>query len=313
MNKHIDSDIKTLRDIFKGKHIFRIPDFQRDFVWGENQVNKLFEDLAEDTNNFTKVDTEGYLLGNIVVINTVEDGVHFKDVIDGQQRLTVLSLIFYALGKTVKEINKHQMTRLTQKQEDMCPDEYDEKIEDLTTWLSDVRELEIGYLLDSVKRKDTKQTIKNKLKLQHDPSLIIGEAYQNFFFAEYSTFNNDKNKEELNDAQTKIENVYDVIQQNIQWILKEENGEERVRNLTEYLRETVYLIETQANSLSKAFQLFEVLNERGVGLTPLDLIKNLLLKRLVTISNADNPEVKNQLIQERREEFGKYWLEFIQL
>src|SRR5699024_8788581 len=49
--------------------------------------------------------------------------------------------------------------------------------------------------------------------------------------------------------------------------------------------------------------------QRGVGLTPLDLIKNLLLKRLVEITDEDE-EQKNHIINERRDLFGDLWYEF---
>jgi len=63
---------------------FMIPDFQRDFVWGQEEVQQLLEDLSEDTNGFTlkEDDIEGYLLGNIVLIKP-EDNERFL-VVDGQ-------------------------------------------------------------------------------------------------------------------------------------------------------------------------------------------------------------------------------------
>src|SRR5690625_3460987 len=94
IKRSISSEIKSLRTLFKSKSIFKIPDFQRDFVWVRKEVIKLFEDLIEDTNNFEDILGEGYLLGNIVTIESQEGDKHVKEVIDGQQRLTVLSLIF---------------------------------------------------------------------------------------------------------------------------------------------------------------------------------------------------------------------------
>ena len=46
----ITSNMKTLKDIFDNRDIFRIPEFQRNFVWGQEQVDTLFDDFSEDTN-----------------------------------------------------------------------------------------------------------------------------------------------------------------------------------------------------------------------------------------------------------------------
>lgn len=66
----ITSNMKTLKDIFDNRDIFRIPEFQRNFVWGQEQVDTLFDDFSEDTNEYTTEidDLSGYLLGNIVLI-----------------------------------------------------------------------------------------------------------------------------------------------------------------------------------------------------------------------------------------------------
>src|SRR5690625_706957 len=93
-----------MRSIFKNDSIFKIPDFQRDFVWDKNEVNKLFDDFSEDTNDFTDLSGEGYLLGNIVVIQSDSNNRLVKEVIDGQQRLTVLSLLFYSLKRLIDNI-----------------------------------------------------------------------------------------------------------------------------------------------------------------------------------------------------------------
>ena len=59
----------------------------------------------EDTNSYTdNLDTlPGYLLGNIVLISNESNPTRF-DVIDGQQRLTTLTLIFCALNKLFMDI-----------------------------------------------------------------------------------------------------------------------------------------------------------------------------------------------------------------
>src|SRR5699024_2094634 len=67
-----------------------------------------------------------------------------------------------------------------------------------------------------------------------------------------------------------------------------------------YLTENVFLIMTTAPNESKAFQLFEVLNDRGRSLEPLDLIKNMFLK-IITKNDKNNTQKK---------EFLQHWSKF---
>ena len=74
-------------------------------MWTAENVDTLFTDFDEDTNSYTdNLDTlPGYLLGNIVLISNESNPTRF-DVIDGQQRLTTLTLIFCALNKLFMDI-----------------------------------------------------------------------------------------------------------------------------------------------------------------------------------------------------------------
>ncbi len=84
------------KKVLELKENFRIPLYQREYAWGEDEVIQLLEDLKLFKE---KRNQENYFLGNIVV--SENDG--YLDVIDGQQRLTTLFLILKILDKN-KEI-----------------------------------------------------------------------------------------------------------------------------------------------------------------------------------------------------------------
>lgn len=65
-----------------------IPEYQRPYVWGEKQIDKLIEDLKDHQEQFT--DTP-YYLGSVIL--HAQDG--YLNIIDGQQRLTSLTLFGY--------------------------------------------------------------------------------------------------------------------------------------------------------------------------------------------------------------------------
>lgn len=71
---------------------YLVPIYQRNYAWGETQIEQLIEDIEGAVNEANK----SYFLGNLIV-NQRDTGVY--EVIDGQQRLTTLYLIELYLGK----------------------------------------------------------------------------------------------------------------------------------------------------------------------------------------------------------------------
>ena len=75
--------------------IFEIPKYQREYTWGSREWEALFDDLTEND--------DGYFLGSIICINSATDTINAPkfEVVDGQQRLTTLSLFLAALYTTL--------------------------------------------------------------------------------------------------------------------------------------------------------------------------------------------------------------------
>lgn len=82
---------------------FFIPRYQRGYRWEHRQVLQLFKDLCEAANEIDEADElKGYCLQPLIVSMSAEDSEAGKDcviVIDGQQRLTTISLLLEALGE----------------------------------------------------------------------------------------------------------------------------------------------------------------------------------------------------------------------
>ena len=114
------------------------------------------------------------------------------------------------------------------------------------------------------------QLILVELHLQHDPELNFGTVYRDIMKGESLDDILD-----LSPSDRNIKEVYNAIEAEIDgW------NSEKLDYLVEYMLNYVVLIVTVAPSMSKAFQLFEVLNDRGKSLEALDLIKNLFLKKI---------------------------------
>ena len=102
MSQSLSAHEWPLNKVFSSDFEFTIPAYQRPYRWGTEQALLLLDDL-EDV-----LDREGenqYFLGSVVL---VDRGAPKFDVIDGQQRLTTLSIIFALLRDLAESpANRH--------------------------------------------------------------------------------------------------------------------------------------------------------------------------------------------------------------
>lgn len=90
------SERKITKLFSESDTVFSIPVYQRDYNWQEKQCQRLFKDILQTGKN-EKISS--YFLGSIVYIHDGIYGVGEKEfhVIDGQQRMTTLTLLFLAI------------------------------------------------------------------------------------------------------------------------------------------------------------------------------------------------------------------------
>ena len=87
-----------LSKIFSSDFDYEIPSYQRPYAWTEDEAGELFDDLydfymAED-------EEEQYFLGSIVLVK--EEDKPLSEVIDGQQRLTTLTILFAVIASKLQ-------------------------------------------------------------------------------------------------------------------------------------------------------------------------------------------------------------------
>ncbi|BBO87137.1 DUF262 domain-containing protein [Desulfosarcina ovata] len=109
-NLSIKSDLITLKDVVENERFYSIPIYQRLYVWGEDQVTTLLEDLERAT----KTPDNYYFLGGTIIISNQSK----YDLIDGQQRFTTLWLLSYELKNELEDfayahINKIYVKRIS--------------------------------------------------------------------------------------------------------------------------------------------------------------------------------------------------------
>ncbi|RZJ52319.1 MAG: DUF262 domain-containing protein [Flavobacterium sp.] len=92
----MDAGKRTINDIFNGNRILEIPFFQRAYVWGEDQWQRLLDDM-EAISSLNKP----YFLGSLILKQqqkpTGSSVGDVRTVIDGQQRITTLNIFFKVL------------------------------------------------------------------------------------------------------------------------------------------------------------------------------------------------------------------------
>ena len=115
-NKATTYDVNPylIGELFTGSHNFRVPEFQRSYVWSsspnpkqERQVNLFFEDILSSSEN-----NENYYIGSIITY----PGNHYEHLlVDGQQRITTLMIFLIAFRdfQSSLEIDEKEQCRAT--------------------------------------------------------------------------------------------------------------------------------------------------------------------------------------------------------
>lgn len=104
MTQTLTAKEQPLSKIFSDEYVFSIPGYQRPYSWGTEQAQELLDDLLGYTQD-AKVDVAHmppYFLGSIVLIKP--DASTRTEVVDGQQRLTTLTLLLSAIRAMVIDI-----------------------------------------------------------------------------------------------------------------------------------------------------------------------------------------------------------------
>ncbi len=228
------------------KTVFEVPKYQREYVWGIREWSALYDDLVEND--------EGYFLGSIICINSTTDSLSQKfEVVDGQQRLTTISLFLAALYDILvvrkDDLDEEQQSDLLQLKRKLV-------LKKPTQDLRVVPQVQ-GSNLDDY------------MGLMAKIGLIPHRAMPNFAGNRriVKGFNYFKKRIE-NDVAAALSPITAIYQ-----ILDKINS--------------AILVMIEVSNHADAYTLFESLNNRGTPLTAVDLIKNLLLARL-DMSESEN-------------------------
>jgi len=213
------------------KNFYVVPDYQREYVWAETQVNQLLEDVYEEFDN-NKL--KEYFIGSTVVFKN-EDALF--ELIDGQQRTTTLFIIVCAFKKVYRELG-------------IDIDTIERMIKDKTVNASgdsvDRYKLELQY-------KDSSNILVKIADNLDRPLTLVGSAERLF-------------------------NAYEAV---VTFLRERFKGEaDPLKRFFVYIYRKLKFIQIETPEINDALKIFETINERGVGLNPMDLLKNLLFRNV---------------------------------
>ncbi len=236
--KPFEPNTLTIAELFGNQDsLYKIPRYQRPYKWENEQVEQLWDDIysayEENINN--------YFLGSII---TAKDGTSI-DIIDGQQRMTTLMILFCVLRDIFPNIN----------QDSNNPNAIDlETIENFIYYKKKFERLTL--LTDPQHRGDFEKFIINgsvdNLKKPYKYEIKLDEKPKFKFINTAIIF-----KEKLIEL-----------------------GEEKVGDFINFLFNSVSIIRIDCIDRGFAIKLFQVLNDRGMDLTSSDLIKSFLLQKI---------------------------------
>lgn len=90
--KQLQASEVPLSKVFSSDFDFKIPDYQRPYAWGVEEAGQLLEDL---TDALDRDEDEPYFLGSVVLVKDPSGPA--ADIIDGQQRITTVTILLAAL------------------------------------------------------------------------------------------------------------------------------------------------------------------------------------------------------------------------
>lgn len=272
MSNFLNTETLTLNDLFSKDRTYSVPKYQRNYSWGEDQWEDLWCDIEDlEKSNYP------HFMGSIVLQETRD--TKNIDIIDGQQRLTTLSIFMSAIIFYIDDLVK--------KDRDKTDNERRREI---------FNKKYLGY--------------ESSTTLKIVPKLTLNNTNNNFFTT-YIINKNTLDKATLSDADNSnrlLHEAFVFFQNKIKEKFQEEDGKkiaEYVEMIGEQLKFIVIIVQNELD----AYVLFQTLNARGVELTAADLLKNYFLNLLKNESeilnqaNAMWENINNKISTEKIPDF----------
>lgn len=241
----VGSECRSLKEILTGKK-YKVDFYQREYVWQKKQLEDLINDLScaflncysETDQTVNVANYNPYFMGEIVLAGEKEENNKYA-IIDGQQRLTTLTLILIYILHTFGTIE--------------------------------------GFPDTDVKNAVYSNSFGNKnFVIDIDDRYECMKAL--FDFGTYE-INSEDNQSVCN-----IVNIYNDIEE----CWNNEINRNNICHFTYWLLEKVKISEVTTNDSDFAYIIFETMNDRGLSLTPVEMLRSYILANIKEKDDRDN-------------------------
>lgn len=246
----IESKDLSIEDLYKD--FYTVPDFQREYIWKEEHIEKLLQDVQDEfyDEDGRVIPGPEYFLGSIVVCRS-PDGT--LSLIDGQQRMTTIFLILCVIRDLIREMGEKPNNALE------------------------------GQISASSNNDVGEEVFRHRLVLQYEDSRgILRKVVETPEILDKVT---DKTTS-VQRIRTAYTTILEILRINY---LDCEKSTARLKHFYAIFTQRVKLIRIITPSLTNALKVFETVNDRGVGLNAMDLLKNLLFMKT---EEEDYPRLK---------------------
>jgi uncharacterized protein with ParB-like and HNH nuclease domain len=256
--KQITATEDTIQSLFSRNYRYIVPEYQRQYSWTEEQWDDFWRDLQYIEDGHT------HFLGSVVFVerNTDFDELNEFEIVDGQQRLTTISILLCAMREYYE-----------QKGDNEAADSIDN-----------------SYLWEENENFNDEQKIElNSLDESQYRRLLLG---------------NSPREEESN-----IRRAIEFFASKIAPL-----SDDEIDDVRKKLLNAVTIVTIDCPSQESAFRLFETLNDRGLELSEVDLMKNHLYQKIANESTINEEAVKQDwedIIDDIRYEMDKPFRFFI--
>ncbi len=246
---------------------FHVPKYQREYTWKKSQWEQLLNDIEDND--------PGYFMGSIICVNDAQT-ISFGDelifeVVDGQQRLTTLSLLLAAIHAKLNAVLP-----------EYAPAD-PEDIDEVKSCLTNIRAKLIK------KKKDPKPGEAGAFKIGRNVYFLrVQPSAQNHNLADYLYLLSEAGLIENQPKQPycgnrSLSRAYAYFMERISSEVSD------LLKLVETINQLIF-VQITVGSQSDAFTLFESLNNRGVPLSAMDIIKNKMLAQMERKHSVDIDE-----------------------
>lgn len=264
MMKPIEAGEVRVGRLFTADYDFTIPDYQRPYSWGRDETLQLLDDLRSALDR--DID-EPYFLGSIVLVKGKESSA--SEVIDGQQRLTTLTILLAVLRDLAG---------------------IDELRNDIHKFVE-----EPAVLWDD-------RPSRARLRLRSRDAKFFREYVQTA--GQIDALVELSDNLAVNDAQRSIRDNAAALRDALHDL-----SDEQRKKLFIMMASRTFLVVVSTPDLKSAYRIFSVMNARGLPLTPPDIFKSQVVGAISEDLRSDYADLWEDLEEDLgREEFGDLFL-----